>query len=159
MRKFCSLSLQTFNEISLENLSAVLQCFRRHFAETKRFRGFRWITLSVLLHNTVNAAVSLSLRTWVLGTLHEGNCLFRVFSHMWAVTLLHDNRAQFPEDKLGTPTWPPFYYLGSPTWPPWRHMKTLYSQMRVMLKLGRRDGGHFLTLIKIIVHFCTYLKY
>ena len=29
---------------------------------------------------------------------------------------LHNNRVQFPEDWVGTPTWPPFVCLGTPTW-------------------------------------------
>ena len=36
MREFRSLSLRTFDEISLENSSVVSRCFRRNFAKTKR---------------------------------------------------------------------------------------------------------------------------
>ena len=43
-------------------------------------------------------------------------------------TFVWHNRAQFPENKLGTPTWPLFLCLGTPMWPPWRHMKTLYYE-------------------------------
>ena len=39
---------------------------------------------------------------------------------------LHKNWVQFPEDKLGIPTWLPFRCLGTPTWLPWRHVKKLY---------------------------------
>ena len=36
MREFRSLSLRTFDEISLENSSVVSRCFQRNFAKTKR---------------------------------------------------------------------------------------------------------------------------
>ena len=36
MREFRSLSLRTFDEISLENSRVVSRCFRRNFAKTKR---------------------------------------------------------------------------------------------------------------------------
>ena len=36
MREFRSLSLRTFDEISLENSSVVSRCFQRNFSKTKR---------------------------------------------------------------------------------------------------------------------------
>ena len=63
------------------------------------------------------------------------NVEYGAFSRTWpAATLdywnkskcLHKNGVQIPEDKFGTPSWPPFLCFGTPTWPRWRHVKTLY---------------------------------
>ena len=43
---------------------------------------------------------------------------------------LHKKRVQFPQDWLGTLTWPPFHWFGTSIWPPWRHVKTLYKVFR-----------------------------
>ena len=51
-----------------------------------------------------------------------------------------ENRIQFPEDWLGTTTWPPFLCLGTSTWPPWRHVTTLYWWRTLQLdRKGRRS--------------------
>ena len=43
---------------------------------------------------------------------------------------LHKKTVQFPQDWLGTLTWPPFHWFGTSIWPPWRHVKTLYKVFR-----------------------------
>ena len=51
----------------------------------------------------------------------------RAFSLTWPASMLiywnkrkflHKKRIQFPQDCLGTPTWPPFHCFGTPIWPP-----------------------------------------
>ena len=43
-------------------------------------------------------------------------------------------------------------YLRSSIWVTLCDTNCLYSEKRVMLKLGRRERGHFVTLIEIPVH-------
>ena len=47
---------------------------------------------------------------------------------------MHKKRVQLPQDRFGTPTWPPIYCFGTPIWPPWRHVKTLYKESRQRLE-------------------------
>ena len=74
----------------------------------------------------------------------------RAFSLTWPASMLiywnkrkflHKKRIQFPQDCLGTPTWPPFHCFGTPIWPPWRHVTTLYMVMQNFWKANRMRYG------------------
>ena len=51
----------------------------------------------------------------------------RAFSLTWPASMqiywnkrkrLHNKRVQIPQDRFGTPTWPPFHCFGTTIWPP-----------------------------------------